>query len=163
MSYEERIKARDEARILQVLNHPNIVMFKDVFRDKRSKLNLVMEYCDDSDLYDKIQQKRREGTTFTEEEILNYFTQICLGLKHCHDRKILHRDIKPANVFMTRRGVCKLADFGISKILGGTLSKVLTTMGTPVYLSPEIVQGQPYNSATDIWSLGVLLYEMVAL
>ena len=64
---------------------------------------------------------------------------------------------------MTRRGVCKLADFGISKILGGTLSKVLTTMGTPVYLSPEIVQGQPYNSATDIWSLGVLLYEMAAL
>ena len=64
---------------------------------------------------------------------------------------------------MTRRGVCKLADFGISKILGGTLSKVETTMGTPVYLSPEIVKSQPYNFATDIWSLGVLLYEMAAL
>ena len=66
MSYEERIKARDEARILQVLNHPNIVMFKDVFRDRKSKLNLVMEYCDDSDLYDKIPEKQLMVSNFVQ-------------------------------------------------------------------------------------------------
>lgn len=95
MTVEDRLKAKDEARILQVLNHPNIITFKDVFKDKKMFLNLVMEYADNGELNDEIIKRRTQGSTFTEEEIMNYFTQICLGLKHCHDRKILHRDLKP--------------------------------------------------------------------
>ena len=75
----------------------------------------------------------------------------------------MHRDIKPQNIFLTRRGVCKLGDFGISKALASTMQKAKTTIGTPSYLSPEIFNGKGYNFKTDIWSLGVLLYEMIAL
>ena len=99
---------------------------------------------------------------FNQEQIMNYFTQICLGLKHCHDRNILHRDIKPQNIFLTTRGVCKVGDFGTSKLLVQQ-SRADSVVGTPHYLSPEICLGQAYNSKTDVWSLGILLYQMTAL
>ena len=75
----------------------------------------------------------------------------------------MHRDLKPNNVFLTRRGVVKIGDFGISRVLKGTKSKAQSIVGTPLYLSPEILQDEPYNQKTDIWALGVLLYEMAAL
>ena len=120
LSYDDRKSARQEADLLRALNHPNIIQFKDVFRDKNFCLNLVMEYADGGELSDMIRQRRQDREPFAEEEILNYFTQICLALKHCHDRKILHRDLKSQNIFMTRSGLCKLGDFGISRVLHGT-------------------------------------------
>lgn len=94
---------------------------------------------------------------------MNYFTQICLALKHIHDRKIMHRDIKPHNVFLTRRGICKLGDFGVSKVLNKTRSKAQTLIGTPVYLAPEIILGKGYDMKSDMWAIGIVLYEMMAL
>lgn len=88
---------------------------------------------------------------------------MCLGMKHIHDRKIIHRDIKGANVFLTKKGIVKIGDFGIAKVLSQTLQKARTMVGTPYYLSPEIIQSKPYNSKTDIWSMGVMLYELCAL
>jgi NIMA (never in mitosis gene a)-related kinase len=88
---------------------------------------------------------------------------MCLGMKHCHDRKIIHRDLKGANVFLTKKGIVKIGDFGIAKVLSHTIQKARTMVGTPYYLSPEIVQSKPYNSKTDIWSMGVMLYELCAL
>jgi NIMA (never in mitosis gene a)-related kinase len=88
---------------------------------------------------------------------------MCLGLKHVHDRKIIHRDLKGANVFLTKKGIVKIGDFGIAKVLSHTVQKARTMVGTPYYLSPEIVQSKPYNNKTDIWSLGVMLYELCAL
>lgn len=84
-------------------------------------------------------------------------------MKHVHDRKIIHRDLKGANVFLTKKGIVKIGDFGIAKVLSHTIQKARTMVGTPYYLSPEIVQSQPYNSKTDIWSMGVMLYELCAL
>ena len=99
-----------------------------------------MEYADGGELSDMIRTRRQNREPFAEEEILNYFTQICLALKHCHDRKILHRDLKSQNIFMTRSGLCKLGDFGISRVLNGTNCKAHTVVGTPLYLSPEILR-----------------------
>lgn len=100
---------------------------------------------------------------FPEELVLSWFTQICLALKHCHDRKILHRDLKSQNIFLTKRNIVKLGDFGIARVLSNTKSIAKTVVGTPYYLSPEIIESSPYSFKSDVWSLGVLLYEMCAL
>lgn len=115
----------------------------------------------DGDLKTKL--KDNKDKLFEENQILDWFTQICLAVKHVHDRKILHRDIKSQNIFLTKKGVLKLGDFGVSKCLSFTLDQAKTVIGTPYYLSPEIVQDKGYSFKSDIWSLGVLLYEMCSL
>jgi NIMA (never in mitosis gene a)-related kinase len=127
-----------------------------------------MDYCDDGDLQTRIKSQaklKKDGRTvyFTEDEVLNWFTQICLAIKHTHDKKILHRDLKSQNIFMTKRGILKLGDFGIARVLSNTKSRAKTVVGTPYYLSPEIIRSEGYSFKSDIWSLGVLLYEMAAL
>lgn len=107
--------------------------------------------------------KAQNGILFPEDKILDWFTQVCLAIKHIHDRKILHRDIKSQNIFLMKNGQVKLGDFGIAKCLDQTMDKAKTYVGTPYYLSPEIINSQPYGFQSDIWSLGVLLYEMCAL
>lgn len=119
-----------------------------------------MEYADDGDLSSKLKQFKDKGRVLKENQILSWFTQICLAIKHCHDRKIIHRDIKGQNIFMMKNGMVKLGDFGISTILTKTLEKVNTIVGTPYYLSPEIIENKPYTFSSDIWSLGILLYQM---
>ncbi|VDP79702.1 unnamed protein product [Echinostoma caproni] len=146
--------------VLAKMNHPNIVRYCDSFEDCGS-LYIVMEYCDQGDLYHKISAQK--GVLFPESQILDYFTQIALALKHIHDRMILHRDIKTQNIFLTSDGKLKLGDFGIAKVLNHTLDLARTCIGTPYYLSPEICESKPYNHKSDIWALGCVLYEMSTL
>uniref|UniRef100_A0A8D2GMX6 non-specific serine/threonine protein kinase n=1 Tax=Urocitellus parryii TaxID=9999 RepID=A0A8D2GMX6_UROPR len=121
-----------------------------------------MEYCDGGDLAKRILRQR--GVLFSEDQILGWFVQISLGLKHIHDRKILHRDIKSQNIFLSKNGmVAKLGDFGIARVLNNSMELARTCVGTPYYLSPEICQSKPYNNKTDIWSLGCVLYELCTL
>ena len=84
-------------------------------------------------------------------------------MKHVHDRKILHRDIKCQNVFLTKQGIIKLGDFGIARVLKHTQEVSRSMVGTPYYLSPEIIEGRPYSFKSDIWSLGCVVYEMATL
>ena len=161
MSESEKKDVFNEANILAKLDHQNIIKFYEVFDSKKPKhtLNIVTEYADGGDLSEKI--KSQGKTPFKETEILDYFTQICLALKHIHDKKIIHRDLKSGNVFLMKSGLVKLGDFGIAKGFEKTMDKAKTMVGTPYYLSPEIVEGKPYDNKSDIWSLGVLLYEMM--
>jgi NIMA (never in mitosis gene a)-related kinase len=163
MSDEEKKATFVEAKILSKLDHPNIIKFKEVFIAKKPKctLNIVTDFADGGDLQTRM--KNQKGKSLSETQILDWFTQICLALKHIHDRKIIHRDIKSQNVFLTENGMIKLGDFGIAKSLEWTWQKAMTVVGTPYYLSPEILLNKPYSYKSDIWSLGVLLYEMTAL
>lgn len=161
MTTAEKDEALKEAKILERLQHPNIIRFHEVYRTKNGKLCIVMDYADGGDLADKIKSQR--GKLFTEREVLDLFVQLCLALKHVHDRKILHRDIKSQNVFLSGSSRVKLGDFGIARVLRNTVEKARTMVGTPYYLSPEIIESKPYNFKSDIWSLGVMLYEICAL
>ena len=100
-----------------------------------------MDYADGGDLTSKIKEAKEVGAAnlLSEDTVLNWFTQICLAIKHCHDRKILHRDLKAGNVFLMKNGIVKLGDFGIAKVLSSTVEKAVTIVGTPYYLSPEII------------------------
>ena len=122
-----------------------------------------MDFADGGDLYTKIAQSKKLGKLFEEEQVIDWFLQICLALKHIHSRRILHRDLKTQNIFLTSKGEVKIGDFGIARILQHTYDLVHTAIGTPYYLSPEICQEKPYNQKSDIWSLGCILYEMLTL
>ncbi|XP_042118481.1 serine/threonine-protein kinase Nek5 isoform X2 [Peromyscus maniculatus bairdii] len=158
---KEKEASQKEVILLAQMKHPNIVTFFSAFQEK-SRLFIVMEYCDGGDLMQRIQRQR--GELFSEDQILGWFVQISLGLKHIHDRKILHRDIKSQNIFLSKNGkVAKLGDFGTARTLNNSMELAHTCAGTPYYLSPEICQNRPYNNKTDIWSLGCVLYELCTL
>ncbi|XP_053717543.1 serine/threonine-protein kinase Nek1 isoform X7 [Synchiropus splendidus] len=160
MSSKERQESRNEVAVLANMSHPNIVQYKESFEEGGS-LYIVMDYCEGGDLFKKINSQK--GVQFPEEQILDWFVQICLALKHVHDRKILHRDIKSQNIFLTKEGTVQLGDFGIARVLNSTVELARTCIGTPYYLSPEICENKPYNNKSDIWALGCVLYEMCTL
>ena len=163
MDKKEKDDVLNESIILAKLDHQNIIKFFEVFESNKPKhmVNIVTEYADGGDLSEKIKEKKNKNNNFTESEILDYFTQICLAIKHIHEKKIIHRDLKSGNIFLMKNGLVKLGDFGIAKRFQKTMDKAKTFIGTPYYLSPEIINSKPYDSKSDIWSLGVLLYEMM--
>ena len=160
---KEKQETLNEVKILKKLDHSNIIKFIDAFTRTKpnTTLNIVTEYADGGDLNRKILKLREKKSPLTEKEIVNYLTQICLALNHMHKKKVIHRDLKSGNVFLTKSGLVKLGDFGISKGFKNTWEKAITKVGTPYYLSPEIISSKPYDSKSDIWALGVLLYEMM--
>ncbi|XP_076770296.1 serine/threonine-protein kinase Nek1 isoform X10 [Arvicanthis niloticus] len=160
MSDKERQESRREVAVLANMKHPNIVQYKESFEENGS-LYIVMDYCEGGDLFKRINAQK--GTLFQEDQILDWFVQICLALKHVHDRKILHRDIKSQNIFLTKDGTVQLGDFGIARVLNSTVELARTCIGTPYYLSPEICENKPYNNKSDIWALGCVLYELCTL
>jgi len=130
-----------------------------------------MEYADSGDIAQLIENQKKSGKHFTEDEVLFYFVQILLAMKHVHDHKILHRDLKGQNIFLHKittadgkqRRMVKLGDFGVSKILSSTIDSAKTAVGTPYYLSPEICSAKGYNNKSDVWSLGCILYELCTM
>ncbi len=161
---KERDACRHEVRLMQRLSHPNIVGFKDSFFAKqRSQLCIVMTYCDGGDLSERVKKQSRTGRKFSEDQILNWFVQISLGLHAMHQNNILHRDLKTQNIFLLGNGRLVLGDLGISKVLGGTMDMAKTCIGTPYYMSPELFRNEPYNNKSDIWAMGCILYELCTL
>lgn len=120
-----------------------------------------MEFANNGDLFQKIVDCQKKGVLIPETEIWNILIQIVKGLKALHDLNIYHRDLKSANVFMNSDGTVKLGDMNVSKVAKKVL--LYTQTGTPYYASPEVWKDQPYDSKSDIWSLGCVLYEMTTL
>uniref|UniRef100_A0A7S1NHD4 non-specific serine/threonine protein kinase n=1 Tax=Eutreptiella gymnastica TaxID=73025 RepID=A0A7S1NHD4_9EUGL len=162
MSKKDRRSAENEVKLLEQVDHPFIIKFVDSFIDPDGKMFIIMEYADGGDLGGRIKLQRRRREHFSERQIMLWFTQLCLALDHLHEKKILHRDLKTMNVFLTSNNIVKLGDFGFSKRLK-TAAMAHTICGTPYYFSPELCQGQAYSNKSDIWSLGVILYELAML
>lgn len=162
LSDKEKENALNEVRILASIEHPNVIGFKEAFIDETSSsLCLVMEYADNGDIFQKICSYQRRETYIKEKKVWYVFIQILRGLRAFHTRKILHRDMKSANIFLYKDMQAKLGDLNVSKIVKTGLS--YTQTGTPYYASPEVWKDQAYDSKSDIWSLGCVLYEMCAL
>ena len=144
-----------EIELMKVLDHPNIVKFFQVYEDD-DFFYMVLEFLDGGELIERMEESPR----FNESEIKNYFWQMLLAVRYMNKRRLAHRDIKPENfMFKTRNGkVLKLIDFGLSQCFDHK-KKMKTLAGSPYYLAPEVLQ-QEYTYKCDVWSLGVILYEM---
>jgi serine/threonine protein kinase/tetratricopeptide (TPR) repeat protein len=145
-----------EARAAAALDHPNVCVVYEIGEDDEGRVFIVMAYYEGETL----QQKLGRGP-LPIEEACDYARQITAGLGAAHARGIIHRDIKPGNVIVTPEGVAKVLDFGLAKLLDVTLTATRTTLGTVGYMSPEQAQGEAVDQRTDLWSLGVVLYEML--
>jgi serine/threonine protein kinase len=153
---EELLKRfRQEARAAGVLNHPNVVTIYDA-GEHEGLFYMAMEYIEGRTLQTLLAGGRRLAA----EQVVDVAKQVCAGLDYAHARGIVHRDIKPANVMITAEGVVKIMDFGIAKT-GSGMTSAGQVLGTPSYMSPEQVRGQALDGRSDLFSLGVVLYESV--
>lgn len=157
MSDDEKRSAKREASILGALHHPCVLSHIETFEDS-GFLCIITEYCANGDL--GVLVESRKGRPLKESSILDMFVQISLAMLYCHKKRVLHRDLKLGNIFLTHEGLVKLGDFGIARVLKNTLELARTQVGTPYYLSPEICEGKPYSHRSDVWSCGILLYEL---
>ena len=163
--FDEKYKkyALDEISVLKNCKHPNIILFKEAFIIKKPfiSLNLILEFADNGDIQEQLRQRKEKHEHFQEDQIINWLIQICLALKYIHNLHVIHRDIKPSNIFLTKKGIIKLGDFGISKVLSSKQINTNTFIGTPLFLSPEIINAEKYDYTADIWSLGVTFFELI--
>jgi serine/threonine-protein kinase len=148
---------RLEARTVGGLEHPNICTLHEIGEAEPGQLYLAMPLYDGETL-----QRRIARGPLAVEEAVGIAVQIARGLAKAHARAIIHRDIKPSNVLVTADGVVKILDFGIAKLAGVALTGPSTVLGTLGYMSPEQAQSEAIDHRTDLWSLGVVLYEMLA-
>jgi serine/threonine protein kinase len=146
-----------EARAAGLLTHPNIVVVYDA-GEENGLYYITMELIEGKSLQALIDS----GHSFPVPRVLRIMEQTCSALQFAHERNIIHRDIKPANLMLTADDTVKVTDFGTAKILQfGTVQQTTHVMGTPSYMSPEQVKGRPVDGRSDIFSLGVLLYEIL--
>lgn len=146
-----------EARASAALDHPNICAIYGIEETEDGQMFIVMAFYEGETLKDKI-----EKGPLNINEAIDIAIQITEGLDKAHKKNIIHRDIKSANIIITVEGVVKIVDFGLAKLIGHTkLTKEGTTLGTVAYMSPEQIFGEEVDQRTDIWSFGVVLYEMI--
>ncbi|ODQ81367.1 hypothetical protein BABINDRAFT_20540, partial [Babjeviella inositovora NRRL Y-12698] len=187
MNARERTQLVAEFRILRELNHPNIVSYysHDLLPEQKM-LHLYMEYCDGGDMSAIIKQFKDDREYIPEQFVWSVLVQMLLALHRCHygrdvarcelfahgpapahvdaAKVIIHRDIKPDNIFLTNNSeTVKLGDFGLAKMLNSQQEFAKTYVGTPYYMSPEVLVDAPYSPVCDIWSLGCVIYEMCTL
>ncbi len=153
---EEKTRFVHEAQAAAALDHPNICTVYEI-DEAQGHTFIVMAYVDGQSL-----RERTESGPLKLEEALGLAIDIARGLQEAHEKDIVHRDIKSANVMVTKKGQGKITDFGLAKLAGRTkVTKTGTSVGTTAYMSPEQARGEDVDQRTDIWSLGVVVYEML--
>ena len=155
-SEERKIRIMIEAQAAAALNHPNICTIYDI-EDAEGVPFIIMEYIEGQNLKKRIREKPLDIN-----ESIELAIQIAEGLQEAHEKGIVHRDIKSGNIMITSKGQAKITDFGLAKLLEKTkITKTATVMGTVPYMSPEQASGDEIGHRTDLWSFGVMLFEML--
>jgi len=144
-----------EAKALAALDHPNICTVFEI-GEAEGMVFLAMAYVEGATVKEKIAQRPLKT-----EDALEFALQTAQGLRAAHEKGIVHRDIKPANVMVDLQNRVKVMDFGLARLIDATVTQGATVVGTPAYMSPEQAQGQLADRRSDIWSLGVMLHEMI--
>lgn len=155
-----RQRFKNEAAMLADLQHPNIVMLYDYFENEHGQF-LIMEYVDGLPLDEHL---KKVSGPIPEDKAVEIFAQVLDAFNYAHEQGIIHRDIKPSNIIISKSGKPKVLDFGIAKVLGDesmTLTKTGARIGTALYMSPEQVKGEQVTAQSDIYSLGVTLFQML--
>jgi p21-activated kinase 1 len=145
----------NELHVLMTVEHPNIVRFFEAFLWE-GDLWMVLEYMEGGSLAGLLR-----ALYLTETQIATVLKQVLQGLAHLHSQNIIHRDIKSDNILLTRTGQIKITDFGFSAPAGEALPRRCSMVGTPYWMAPEVVARRPYDRKVDIWSVGILLMEMI--
>lgn len=145
--------AEREVKLHQSLKHPNIIQFVD-YLDTPDTLFIFLEYAENGDLFRYLQRK-----SFSSKQLLNFFHQTCLAMQYIHDKNIMHRDLKPENILVSADNKIKLCDFGYSAEYDKNEVRQ-TLCGTYEYMAPEVIFNGRQTKKTDIWALGILLYEL---
>jgi serine/threonine protein kinase len=146
---------RQEIDILRKLNHENVIMMFDQFETERD-FCVVTEYAQ-GELF----QILEDDHSLPEEEVQKIARQLVKALYYLHSNSIVHRDMKPQNILIGTNGQVKLCDFGFARAMSSNTIVLTSIKGTPLYMAPELVKEQPYNHTADLWSLGVILYELL--
>ncbi len=154
---EAKERFEQEAQAASALDHPNVCTIHEISETEEGQVFIAMAYYEGESLKDKIEKE-----PISQQEALDIASQLAQGLNKAHKEGIVHRDIKPANIMVTPDGIVKIVDFGIAKLSGQVrMTKTGATMGTVAYMSPEQARGEAVDLRTDIWSAGVVLYEML--
>jgi non-specific serine/threonine protein kinase len=171
VSVEDKARFLQEAKAISALNHPNIATIHDIdevdgpaYADASAGKQkfLVLEYIPGGTLKSKLKRLKSEDREFSIGEVLDYGIQAAEALAHAHRHQIVHRDVKTDNLMFTEEGKVKLTDFGLAKLRGSVqVTKTGTTVGTAAYMSPEQIRGEQVDHRSDIFSFGVVLYELL--
>ncbi|XP_041349049.1 serine/threonine-protein kinase Nek6-like [Gigantopelta aegis] len=157
-SSSEKRKALEEAEIMKELQHNHVVQIFSSYIQE-GQLCIITEYCEGGDLAQFLEDSQE---VLPEELIVCWVWQMASALEHMHSKDILHRDLKPQNIYLTKNADIKLGDLGIARVMDQGTDLLSTMAGTPCYMSPEIFSMKGYNSKTDIWSFGCVVYEIAA-
>ena len=162
---KDRKRVLVESKLLRSLHHPHIVKYFASFI-QRGTAHLVMEYAPGGDLHALIKRqvaRSRDRRYLKEDVVWRYFWEISSALRYLHGRRIMHRDLKTLNIFLTRDNHIKVGDLGVSRLMVDEGELMHSRVGTPLYLAPELIKKEPYGLAADIWSLGCVVYSLMAL
>ncbi|CAF0921260.1 unnamed protein product [Rotaria sordida] len=158
----KRVKSKEDTNIkhLKKLNHINVIKFRGISISP-SSYYIIMEYCANGSLYDVLKQYREIDSCTKATQVLDWSKQISNGVDYLHSNKIVHRDLKSPNILFFDRNTLKISDFGTSKQLVNRRSQIMSFNGTSAWMAPEVIKKEPCSEKIDVWSFGIILWEMI--
>merc|ERR1719261_1916919 len=162
MDQKQREKCLKEVGLLKELQHPHIIRFLDSFLSEKD-MHIILEWASRGDLKRVLKRAVASDVYLSEGQIWEYMRQLSSALSYMQKKRIMHRDVKPANIFLAEDGTLKLGDLGLGRFFSSQTLEAFSKVGTPLYMSPEVLRGAGYDMRSDVWSLGCVLYELAML